>query len=125
LFLTQSFGSTAFFAVATLASIAGAELSGTRGMAGAPSAAYLFGTAGAAFLWGNLMDVIGRRGALLGGIALGVAGAMLAAWGAAAQAFVAFLAGMFLIGIANAAITLGRFVAGEVVRSAHRGRAIS
>jgi MFS family permease len=125
LFAAQSLGSAAFIAAATLASILGAELSGSKALAGVPSAVYLIGTAGAALAWGYLMERFGRRGGLVLGLAVGTLGAALAYGAVNAGAFVTFLLGLGMMGVASAALTLGRFAAAEVHPPAERGRAIS
>jgi len=125
LFAAQSLGSAAFIAAATLASILGAELSGSKALAGIPSAVYMTGTAGAALAWGYLMESLGRRGGLVLGLAIGAFGAALAYGAINAGSFVLFLAGLVLMGVASAALTLGRFASAEVHPPAERGRAIS
>ena len=95
LFAAQSLGSAAFIAAATLASILGAELSGSKALAGIPSAVYMTGTAGAALAWGYLMESLGRRGGLVLGLAIGTFGAALAYGAINAGSFVAFLANAF------------------------------
>jgi MFS family permease len=125
LFVAQSLGSAGFIAAATLSSILGAKLGGEAGWAGVPTAIYLLGAAGAAFLWGYLMDAIGRRSAIAAGLALGVIGAGLAFGAAASGSLGWFLGAMALMGVAYAALTLGRFAAAEVQPPEARGRAIS
>ncbi len=125
LFFAQSLGSAGFIAVATVTSIVGASLSGSAALAGLPSAIYLLGQAVAAFIWGDLMERLGRRWGLSLGIALGVVGAGLAAFAVVDRAFFLFLIGLVLMGVANAALTLGRFAAAEVHPPEVRGRAIS
>jgi MFS family permease len=125
LFAAQSMASAGFIAAATLASILGAELAGSTAWAGVPSSVYLLGTAGAALAWGYLMDVLGRRGGLVLGLLLGTLGGALAFLAVDAGSFVLFLIGLALMGVASAAVTLGRFAAAEVHPPAERGRAIS
>jgi len=125
LFGGQSLASAAFIGAVTLNSILGAKLGGSASWAGVPSAVYQLGGAGAAFLWGFIMDAIGRRGGLVTGLVLGVFGSALAVWAVASSNLAGFLASMLLMGIANAAVTLGRFAAAEVHAPEARGRAIS
>ena len=125
LFSAQSLASAGFIAAATLNSILGAKLGGQASWAGVPSAVYLVGAAGAAFLWGYLMDIWGRRIGLFAGLLFGVLGAGLAFYAVAINSLPAFLTGLVLMGIANAAVTLGRFAAAEVHPPEARGRAIS
>jgi MFS family permease len=125
LFAAQSMASAGFIAAATLASILGADLTGSTSWAGVPSAIYLLGTAGAALAWGYLMDVLGRRGGLVLGLLLGAVGGALAFLAVDSRSFVLFLIGLALMGVASAAVTLGRFAAAEVHPPSERGRAIS
>jgi MFS family permease len=125
LFTQQSLASAGFIAAATLNSIVGKELSQHANWAGVPSAVYLLAGAFAAFMWGYVFDSIGRRGGLTTGLSIGVIGSGVAFYAIAVQSFAIFLVGMVLMGIANAAVQLGRFAAAEVNRPEHRGRAIS
>jgi len=125
LFTQQSLASAGFIAAATLNSIVGKELSQHANWAGVPSAVYLLAGAFAAFLWGYVFDFIGRRGGLVAGLIIGAFGSGIAFLAIAKSSFTIFLAGMVLMGIANAAVQLGRFAAAEVNRPEHRGRAIS
>jgi MFS family permease len=125
LFSAQSLASAGFIAAATLNSILGAKLGGQPSWAGVPSALYLFAGAGAAFLWGYIMDVWGRRLGLVAGLILGVIGAGLAFQAVVLSSLPVFLFGMALMGMANAAMILGRFAAAEVHPPQARGRAIS
>jgi MFS family permease len=125
LFAAQCLASAAFIATSTVAAIAGAELSGQKGWAGFPAAVSGIAGSGAAFLWGMLMDKIGRRAALALGLLLGAGGGAIGVAAIAVGSFPLFLAGMVLIGVANAAMTLGRFIAAEVHAPEARGRAVS
>jgi MFS family permease len=125
LFVEQSLASAGFIAAATLTSIVGAELSNHANWAGLPTAVYLLAGAFSAFAWGYIMDAIGRRGGLTLGLALGVAGSALAVYAIMRSSFAWFLFGMVFMGIANAAVALGRFAAAEVNPPDARGRAIS
>jgi MFS family permease len=125
LFAQQSLASAGFIAAATLNSIVGKELSQHANWAGVPTAVYLLAGAFAAFMWGYVYDAIGRRGGLTTGLSVGVIGSGVAFYAIAIHSFAFFLVGMILMGIANAAVQLGRFAAAEVNKPEHRGRAIS
>jgi MFS family permease len=125
LFGAQCLASAAFIATSTVAAIAGAALSGQRSWAGLPAAISTLAGSGAAFAWGFLMDRIGRRRALALGLLLGALGAAMSVNAIAVGSFPLFLAGMVLNGVANAAVTLSRFVAAEVHAPEARGRALS
>jgi len=125
LFANQSLASAGFIASATINSIIGAKLGGSASFAGVPSAVYLLGSAFAASAWGYIMDQIGRRNGMVSGLMIGVIGNALVLFAIGSSSFALFLAGMVLMGIANAAVTLGRFAAAEVNPPEKRGAAIS
>jgi MFS family permease len=125
LFANQSLASAGFIASATINSIIGAKLGGSLALAGVPSAVYLMGSAFAASAWGYMMDRIGRRNGMVSGLAIGVIGNALVLFAIGNSSFPLFLVGMVLMGIANAAVTLGRFAAAEVNPPEKRGAAIS
>lgn len=125
LFIVQSLGSAGFITATTINSIVGAELSGQPTWAGLPSGVYLLGSALAALVWGYAMERFGRRVGMAWGLVAGVAGAALAALAVIGQSFGLLLAGLALMGTAQAAVQFGRFIAAEVHVPAERGRAIS
>jgi MFS family permease len=86
---------------------------------------YQLGVAAASFMLGHLMDRLGRRGALAAGFAVGAAGAAIAGRAIVTRTFAGFLVGLALMGPANAAAGLSRFVAAEVHPPHERGRAIA
>lgn len=125
LFAAQSLASAGFIAASTVSALAGAQLSGRPTWAGVPAAVYLIGSALAAPVWGYAMDRLGRRKALTLGVSVGVIGAIVTGLAVSAGGFALFLGGLLFMGIAYAAVQLGRFVAAEVHSPAERGRAIS
>ncbi|MGE5642939.1 MAG: MFS transporter [Byssovorax cruenta] len=125
LFATQSLASAGFIAAATINSILGAKLGGSPSYAGVPSAVYLVGGAFAASAWGYLMDRVGRRNGIVLGLIVGVLGNALVLYAIAITSLLLLLLGMIMMGIANAAVVLGRFAAAEVNPPAQRGAAIS
>lgn len=125
LFATQSLASAGFIAAATINSILGAKLGGSPSYAGVPSAVYLVGGAFAASAWGYLMDRVGRRNGILLGLIIGVLGNALVLYAISIVSLILFLMGMVMMGIANAAVVLGRFAAAEVNPPEKRGAAIS
>jgi MFS family permease len=125
LFLAQSLASAGFIAVATISSILGARLGGSPAWAGVPSACYLLGSALAASAWGYVMEKYGRRIGITIGLFTGATGAFLAIISTNAGNLLGFLAGMLLMGMANAAVVLGRFAAAEVNPPERRGKALA
>jgi MFS family permease len=121
----MSLGSAGFLAAATISAIVGAELSGHAAWAGLPSAVYQAGVAGAASIWGRTMDGLGRRPTLVLGMVAGMSGAALASVAVSSRSLPGFLLGLLLMGSAQAALQLGRFVAAEVHPPSRRGRAIA
>ncbi|MCC7116969.1 MAG: MFS transporter [Anaerolineales bacterium] len=125
LFAQQALASAGFIAAATLNSIVGKELTQNASWAGVPTAVYLLAGAFAAFGWGYVFDAIGRRKGLTIGLLSGAVGSGVTFYAIAIHSFFFFMIGMILMGIGNAAVTLGRFAAAEVNKPEHRGRAIS
>jgi MFS family permease len=125
LFAAQALTSSALIATATTNSIIGADLGGSAAWAGVPSAVYMLGSAGAALMWGFLMDSLGRRGGLALGLLMGVIGSYLAFHAMNNRVLIGFLFGMVFMGMAAAAMQLGRYAAAEVHPPLSRGRAIS
>lgn len=125
LFAQQALASAGFIAAATLNSIVGKELSHNASWAGVPTAVYLLAGAFSAFMWGYVYDAIGRRKGLTTGLISGVIGSGITFYSIAIHSFPIFMLGMVLMGIANAAVQLGRFAAAEVNKPENRGRAIS
>lgn len=125
LLLAQSVGSAGLIVASTVAPLVGAQLGGSAAWAGTPAATYQGGAAAVALVWGILMDRIGRRPTLMLGLATGALGAALACWSITRHSLTSFLLGVALMGMAYAALQLGRFVAAEVSPPEQRGRAIS
>ena len=125
LFLAQSLGSAGLIVASTVNSIVGASLSGNPALAGVPAGVFLIGSALSALAWGYTMDWFGRRVGLAIGLAFGVMGAGLAVYAIVGNSWGGFLAGLTVMGGAQAALQLSRFVAAEVHPPAARGRAIS
>ena len=125
LFAAQSLGSAAFLVSGTVGAIVGAQLSGNLAWAGVPSAVQRLGTAFAALAVGAAMDRVGRRWGLGLGLVIGALGAGLSAMAIVTGSFLLFLGGLALMGVAAAAMQLGRFAAAEVYPPESRGRAIS
>jgi len=125
LFGAQAMGSAGFLVASTVTPIVGSQLSGRPSFAGVPTAFYWAGGALATLVWGRLMDPIGRRRTLSLGLLVGVLGASLASFFVVRHSFQGFVLGLVLMGAANSALQLARFMAGEVHRMEERGRAIS
>jgi MFS family permease len=125
LFVNQSLVSAGFIATATVSAIIGAELSGSATWAGVPGAVQQIGAAFAALGISASMARAGRRRGLALGLIVGALGAGLASKSVIDGSFAPFLAGMALMGVALAAMQLGRFAAAEVHPTESRGRAIS
>jgi len=125
LFANQSLTSAAFVAASTINSILGAKLGGSASYAGVPSAVYLLGGAFAASGWGYLMEKMGRRNSIVLGLLIGALGSAVVLYAISIVSLTLFLIGMVMMGIANAAVVLGRFAAAEVNLPERRGAAIS
>ena len=125
LFLSQVLSSAGFIAAFVVHALVGVELSGQRAMAGVPGATYVLGQACGALILGLSMERIGRRAGLALGQVAGVIGSLIAMAAVTGRSWSFFLIGLVLVGIARAAVDLGRFAAAEVHLPSQRGRAIS
>jgi len=125
LFFSQINVSAGLIMIATVSAIIGAELSGKATWAGVPSAVLLLSAAVGSLVWGIFMERAGRRKGLIFGLALGAGGSILAGSAVIAVSFLMFLAGLALVGLAQAASQLGRYIAGDVHPVEERGRAIA
>jgi len=102
LFIAQSLSSAGMIAAHTVNAIVGAKLSDNPSWTGVPATGFLLGAAVSAFLWGYVMDLIGRRGGMVIGLLLGVFGAGTAFFAILSGSWYAFLIGLVLMGTANA-----------------------
>jgi MFS family permease len=125
LFIAQSLASAGFIAAAAINPILGAKLASSRSLATLPTAVYLLSGALSASGWGNLMDRIGRRNAIVLGLLLGALGNVLVLAAIQISLFALVLIGLMMMGMTNSAVLLGRFAAAEVNPPDQRGRAIS
>ena len=125
LFITQSLASAGFIATAAINPLVGAKLSHTRALATLPAAMYLLSGALSASLWGVIMDRIGRRNSIVGGLLIGVIGNILVVFAIQRSLFILVIVGLMMMGTTNSAVLLGRFAAAEVNPPNQRGRAIS
>lgn len=111
--------------VATVGSLAGAQLAPRPELATLPIAAMFLGTAVATFPASLWMERVGRRTGFIAGALLGGFGGLVAALGIWKESLVLLSAGTFLLGIYQAFAQFYRFAAGEVADEAFRARAIS
>lgn len=125
LFAGQSLASAGVIAGLTVATIAGAKLSGQAAFAGVPSTLYLIGSAVSAYPASRLMQRWGRRLGLVLGYLVGIAGAALAGLSIQAHLLPVFLAGLFLMGASRGALELSRYAAAEIHPVVRRAKAIS
>lgn|SRR5574341_63204 len=126
LLLLQALLSAGMSLVFVVASIITVDLAGgNRQWTGVPSTAMLVGAALIAYPIGRLMDSAGRRAGLSLGSVIGIAGGVLAGWGAWQRSLVAFLGGILLLGMGRGVSELGRYAAADASPPARRGRAIS
>lgn len=125
LFATQSLARAAFIACGTVSALVGIQLSGDAAWAGVPAAVLQLAAAFAALAVGATTELIGRRLGLALGLGVGVLGMGVAAGAIVGDSLLLFLGGLVLMGVASAAMQLGRFAVAEVHPPERRGRAIS
>jgi len=115
----------AFFACGTVSALVALQLGGRAVWAGVPAAVLQLTGAFAALGVAIITEQIGRRRGLALGLAIGALGTGVAAAAIVADALLIFLGGLMLMGVASAAMLLGRFAVAEVHPPERRGRAIS
>ncbi len=125
LFAVSALGSTGYIAAVTAGSLAAADIAGSAGPGGLPTATSTLGTAAAASLLSLAMLRIGRRRGMLLGILGGSAGGAVALAGVLTASLPLLLAGSALAGFSNGAGQLGRYVAADLVPADRRARTIS
>lgn len=124
LFAISALGSTGYIAAITVGTLVAADIHGDATLGGIPTAAATIGTATAATLLSALMLRVGRRAGLLGGLALGLTGAVLAVLAVLAESILLLLVASALTGFANGVGNLGRYVAADLVPPERRASAI-
>jgi MFS family permease len=110
---------------AAVASLTLVRVLDVEGLLGLGPAITLASGALAALPAGLLMDRVGRVPVLAGGFAAGVGGCLLAALGSAEGWAAAVLAGLVLVGTANATALLARTAAGDMYPPERRARGIA
>jgi MFS family permease len=125
LFTTESLARAAFIACGTVSALVGVQLTGNAFWAGVPSAALQLSGALAAVAVAATTERMGRRRGLALGLSIGVVGMGVAAGAIIASNLLLFLGGLVLMGVASAAMQLGRYAVAEVHPPQRRGRAIS
>ncbi len=116
--------SIAHIAAITVAAIAAREMLDGAGFAGASTTTTILGSALGTSLLAWLMVRRGRRTGLVLGLAMAVAGALVASASVLAGSFPLLLVGTFLFGFGNAAANLSRYVAADMATAAGRAWAI-
>jgi len=125
LFAAQALGSSGVLAAATVASIAGAAISGRTSLAGVPAGVFQLGAAVSALAWSIASDRLGRRNGLGLGLLAGAAGAAGATIAVIVHSFPLLVPSIVVMGSGSAAVRLGRFAAAEAHPPAQRGRAVA
>lgn len=124
LFVTVALGSTGHLAAVTVAAIAGQQLLGSAALAGAPSAAVVFGAAVGAIALSWLMARRGRRLGLTWGYLASIVGALIGASAIVISSFPLLILGTFMIGFGNSSNNLSRYAAADMAEPKRRPVAI-
>ncbi len=114
LFAGVAMGSTGMFAAITAGPLIAEEITGVPTWSGLPGTSGILGTAVGATLLSRVMARRGRRPGLTLGYAVGLTGAGAVVAAAEYGVFVLLLAGMVMIGVANASNQLARFAAADL-----------
>lgn len=124
LFASVALGSTGHLAAVTVAAIVGQDLLGSAALAGAPSAAVVFGAAVGAIGLSWIMSRRGRRLGLTAGYVIGILGALVATAAVIVRSFPLLIVGTFMIGFGNSSNNLSRYAAADLVAPHRRAVAI-
>ena len=124
LFAISALGSTGYIAAITVGTLVAADIRGDATLGGVPTAAATVGTATAAGLLSGLMLRVGRRAGLIGGLSVGLVGAVLAVVAVIGESILLLLLASALTGFANGVSNLGRYVAADLVPQERRASAI-
>ncbi|HEX2884281.1 MAG TPA: MFS transporter [Candidatus Limnocylindria bacterium] len=124
LMATAALGSTGYLVALTVGTIAAAEIGGGLAVGGAPSAAMTLGTAVAASSLARAMVRVGRRVGMLGGLTIGLAGAVVGFFAILLDSLALLLLGAILMGFANGAGQMARYVAADLVPPLRRASAV-
>jgi predicted MFS family arabinose efflux permease len=124
LFAISALGSTGYIAAITVGTLVATQIHGDATLGGVPTAAATIGTATAAGFLSGLMLRVGRRKGLLGGLLVGLVGALLAVSAVIVESIVLLLAASILTGFANGVGNLGRYIAADLVPPERRASAI-
>ena len=124
LFAISALGSTGYIAAITVGTLVAADIRGDATLGGVPTAAATVGTATAAGLLSGLMLRVGRRAGLIGGLSVGLVGAVLAVVAVIGESILLLLLASALTGFANGVSNLGRYVAADLVPPERRASAI-
>ena len=124
LFAISALGSTGYIAAVTVGTLVAADIRGDATLGGVPTAAATVGTATAAGLVSGLMLRIGRRAGIIGGLSVGLIGAVLAVHAVVGESILRLLVASALTGFANGVGNLGRYVAADLVPVERRASAI-
>ena len=124
LFAISALGSTGYIAAITVGTLVAADIRGDATLGGVPTAAATVGTATAAGLLSGLMLRVGRRAGLIGGLSVGLVGAVLAVAAVIGESILLLLLASALTGFANGVSNLGRYVAADLVPQERRASAI-
>lgn len=124
LMATAALGSTGYLVALTIGTIAAAEIGGGLAIGGAPSAAMTLGTALATSSLARAMVRVGRRVGMLGGLAIGLSGAVVGFAAILLDSIALLLLASVLMGFANGAGQMARYVAADLVPPLRRASAV-
>jgi MFS family permease len=124
LFAGVALTATGWIAAITVGTLAARELGGSAVWGGIPSAVAVLGTAAGAALLSTVSVRRGRRAALVLGSLIGAAGALMATLGIGLSSILVLIVGTFVLGSANAAGQLSRYIGGDLYPASRRASAV-
>jgi MFS family permease len=123
-FTAVALTSLAYVATFQNASVLAPIITGSASTGGLPSSAEVAGSAIAAAMLATLMAARGRRVGILTGLAVAIIGSAMTVAAVATWSFGLLIAGVLVIGSGNAAATLSRYAAADMVPPARRAAAV-
>lgn len=120
-----SVGATAMITAVTISAIAAERMTGRPELAGAPVAASVLGTAFGTSWWSAVFERRSKAFALRAAYVVGVLGSLAAVGAVILGIYPLLVLALFVLGTANGATQLTRYLAADLFPESHRGRALS
>ena len=121
----SSVGATAMITAVTISAIAAERMTGRPELAGTPVAAAVLGTAFGTSWWSSVFERRNKAFALRAAYLVGALGGLGAVAAVTLGIYPLLVLALFVVGTANGATQLTRYLAADLFPESHRGRALS